>query len=838
MKEKASLKFGRALLVIMALAAVVLFLTISVWAQDPNPVPPGGKNLPDPFGGNPPIQPAQPCPDGYEDDDSTAQAQTITVGVPQPDHNFEDKTDVDWVKFTATAGVRYTIMTANLSAGTDTVLTLYSTDGVTFITENDDYEPATLNKLYSRIDWTAPANGVYYVKVSRYPNEHPSWYGCHTSYDLSVSEWGVVPEVTDLAIDKGGAQAAIPPGRLMTYTVYYSNTSPTVATDVRVTDTLPVSVTLVSDTAGDAGFTTISTDPLVWTTPVISNGASGTFSVTVMVSTQAISGTILTNTVRIGAAITETNYANNEATAGPTLVITSHLGCADVYEVDDRWDWATLILDGVPQLGHNFDVADDVDWVKFSATSGVTYTIMTANLSVNTDTTLTLYDRDHNTVLAFSDDYEASYANKLYSRIDWRCPVGNSGIYYVKVGRATNKHPTWYGCDTSYELYLNSSGAPIEGILLPIVLKMYVPPPIPPGPPSPTETPQPPPGPCYPQSRGAITVHDQPKGIALVNSELYVANYGSNAVSVISTTGGPSFLINNVPGANGVAFNPDQGYVYVSNRDTNKVTIIRVSDRLIMGTIDVGSLPNGLAYHSGRLYVANYGSDTVSVITTSNHQVETTISGFPIDEPSHVAVNPNTGRIYVSNHGSGRVSILSGNSKLSDIDTYSAGLYGITVDSNRNIVYVASIDTHRVVSIVNDTYKGWAEISPVLGGPSVPLRMIAVDPTLRIPVDQNWFQAGHVWVTSAGSDGGVNKAIVLKGWEGWPEIGKLYTLDTGTDPLEGIAINPANHMVYITNQGSDSVTMIEDGENVCYTPFITEQYVARVCIVGVHGDCR
>ncbi len=874
MNGKAFLKFGKAPFITMALVAIVLFLALSVWAQDSTPTLPGGKNFPDPFGGHPPIQPAQACPDAYEDDNHYTQATTIVANIPQSGHNFHDKDDEDWAQFTATAGITYTIMTANLSVGTDTVLELYDVVGslTVKLAENDDYEPSVLNKPYSRIDWQAPANGTYYIRVSRYPNEHPSWYGCHTNYDLSVSQWGVVPSVTDLAIDKEGAVPAIPPGRLITYTVHYSNTSPADAANVRITDTLPVSTTWVSDMAVDDGFIRVSTDPPVWTRPTITSGASGSFEVTVLVSTQAISGTVLTNTVRISTAITETNYNNNVALAGPTIVIAGHLDCADIYEVDDRWQWARLILDGLPQPGHNFDLEDDEDWVRFTATEGVHYSIRTDNLSVNTDTTLTLYDRDHTTVIAFNDDHDPASANKLYSRLDWQCPVGRAGVYYVKVGRATNKHPTWYGCDTSYDLYLSTSGAVIKGrVYLPAALKMYTPPtptptntptprptdtptPTPSGtpptptptatPPTPTSTPilTPPPAACYPQLRGAIAVQDQPKGIALVNyggqTYLYVANYGSNSVSVINTATSSSSVISNVPGANGVAFNPDLGYVYVSNRDTNQVTLIRVSDNLIMGTIDVGSQPNGLAYHNGRLYVANYGSDSISVITTSNHQVETTIAGFPIDEPSHVAVNTNTGRLYVSNHGSGRVSVLSGNSQVSNIDTYSTGIYGITVDSLRNIVYVASIDTHRVVSIVNDEYKGWAEISPVLGGPSVPLRMIAVDPTLRIPVDQWWFQAGHVWVTSSSIDGGADKAIVLKGWEGWPEIGKLYTLDTGLDPSGGIAINTANHMVYITNAGSDSVTVIQDGEVTCYTPFVTGEYVARVCIVGVHGDCR
>ena len=118
--------------------------------------------------------------DAYEGDDTVATAQPIALGESQA-HNSDSLADEDWVKFTATGGVTYTIQTGGLGSSADTYLYLYDTDGNTLLAANDDYG----GSLASRIDWAAPATGTYYVLVKHW---NPNVGGCGTIYNLSLSQ--------------------------------------------------------------------------------------------------------------------------------------------------------------------------------------------------------------------------------------------------------------------------------------------------------------------------------------------------------------------------------------------------------------------------------------------------------------------------------------------------------------------------------------------------------------------------------------------------------------------------------------------------------------------------
>ncbi len=114
--------------------------------------------------------------DSYEEDDTYTQASSITVNGSAQSHYLMDP---DFVSFSASSGNQYTIETFNLSAGTDTTLTLYDTDGTTFLIFDDDGGVG----LASRIVWTAPASGTYYVMVDAFAQ----LYNCGESYDIRVT---------------------------------------------------------------------------------------------------------------------------------------------------------------------------------------------------------------------------------------------------------------------------------------------------------------------------------------------------------------------------------------------------------------------------------------------------------------------------------------------------------------------------------------------------------------------------------------------------------------------------------------------------------------------------
>lgn len=117
------------------------------------------------------------APDAFENGDGDfTGANWITASQA---HNFDRLSDEDWVKFEAIAGKDYWITTSALDSYADTYLYLYASDGVTLLAANDDYGTS----LASRIVWTTPNTGTYYLKVQQW---NPHRAGCGTSYTLLI----------------------------------------------------------------------------------------------------------------------------------------------------------------------------------------------------------------------------------------------------------------------------------------------------------------------------------------------------------------------------------------------------------------------------------------------------------------------------------------------------------------------------------------------------------------------------------------------------------------------------------------------------------------------------
>ena len=117
--------------------------------------------------------------------------------------------------------------------------------------------------------------------------------------------------------------------------------------------------------------------------------------------------------------------------------------------------------------------------------------------------------------------------------------------------------------------------------------------------------------------------HREGLGIAISSTganagKVYVTNNASGTVSVISggsVTG--TISVGGGPSAVAVApvGNANAGYVYVTNYNDGTVSVINPSGTVV-ATLTVGANPIGVAVSSGGVvYVANSGSNTVSVIT-------------------------------------------------------------------------------------------------------------------------------------------------------------------------------------------------------------------------------
>ena len=101
-------------------------------------------------------------------------------------------------------------------------------------------------------------------------------------------------------------------------------------------------------------------------------------------------------------------------------------GCADAYEPDNSDVAAQPITIGETQT-HYFCVANDQDWVAFTATAGTTYRVETLNLATDVDTYVYLYAPDGVTELSSDDDGGPGVASLL------EYTITQTGTYYVWV---------------------------------------------------------------------------------------------------------------------------------------------------------------------------------------------------------------------------------------------------------------------------------------------------------------------------------------------------------------------------------------------------------------------
>jgi uncharacterized repeat protein (TIGR01451 family) len=126
---------------------------------------------------------------------------------------------------------------------------------------------------------------------------------------------------TDLAITKSDSPDPVTAGNILTYTVTVTNNGPNNATNVVVTDTLPSGVTYLSDSDSCAQ---APVGTLTCSLGALASGANTSFTIQVRVpadylSDLGVSTANITNTASVAASETDTNFANNTATATTTV---------------------------------------------------------------------------------------------------------------------------------------------------------------------------------------------------------------------------------------------------------------------------------------------------------------------------------------------------------------------------------------------------------------------------------------------------------------------------------------------------------------------------------------
>jgi len=289
--------------------------------------------------------------------------------------------------------------------------------------------------------------------------------------------------------------------------------------------------------------------------------------------------------------------------------------------------------------------------------------------------------------------------------------------------------------------------------------------------------------------------------------------------NVTAATAAPVVIGNPIPVGSypsGVAVNETTNRVYVANYGSDSVSVIDGASGNVIGTsIPVGDGPRGVAVNeaANRVYVTNHLSHSVSVIDGASGSGNAIGTSIPVgDGPSGVAVNETTNRVYVANVRGLSVSVIDGATGVLIGSLVPVGDVpsGVAVNETTNRVYVANYIGDSVSVIDGASGNAIGTSIPVGDGP----RGVAVnEATNRVYVENREYY-GYVSIID-----GATGALISR------------NIAAGSFPI-GVAVNEATNRVYVADAGSDSVTVVEEGALMLTTPAApATMYVAKALVL-------
>ncbi|BBY20320.1 serine/threonine-protein kinase [Mycobacterium stomatepiae] len=291
-----------------------------------------------------------------------------------------------------------------------------------------------------------------------------------------------------------------------------------------------------------------------------------------------------------------------------------------------------------------------------------------------------------------------------------------------------------------------------------------------------------------PTIAASIRVGNGAFGVAVDSAghSAYVANTGSNSVSVVDTTSRmvtATIAVGRHPV--GLAVDPSTRTVYVTNFDDASVSVIDIVASKVIARIGVGTHPGGIVVDpDARIaYATNGDNATVSVIDTATHTVTATV---PTGKgPSRVAIDRTAHRLFVTTVDPVVTVIDTTNRTVIGSVALRVHPAGIAVDSASHTADIASGDDASV-SLVDTLSLGVTASVPVGQRPAG----VAVDPPTNTAYVANYSGASVSVIDTS--------RRVVTG-----------ILSVGNNPL-AIAVDPTTHYAYVTSDlNHGSLTVIE-----------------------------
>jgi YVTN family beta-propeller protein len=248
--------------------------------------------------------------------------------------------------------------------------------------------------------------------------------------------------------------------------------------------------------------------------------------------------------------------------------------------------------------------------------------------------------------------------------------------------------------------------------------------------------------------------------------------------------------------------------IYVTNQLDNTASVIDGGTHKIVATVRVGVSPAQMAVSPDRrsVYIANTGSDTVSVLNTANNTIARTIALPRGTRPLDVAVEPKGRYLYTADGGTNRVSVLdTGTGRVVASVRVGTQPLGVAVAPDGKAVYSAN--------------SGSGDVSVIDARTNRVVRAIA---TGRFP--------SGVAVTRDGASVYVTN-----------ELSGVTLINAGNGTVKArlrlpspfsVTMSPKGDRAYVTGLGPGTLTAIDTGSNrvrstVSVGPYGTDPFTVR-----------
>jgi YVTN family beta-propeller protein len=277
-----------------------------------------------------------------------------------------------------------------------------------------------------------------------------------------------------------------------------------------------------------------------------------------------------------------------------------------------------------------------------------------------------------------------------------------------------------------------------------------------------------------------------------------------------------------------IALTPNNLFAYVTEAN-DSVGVINTGTHAIQTTIilPAGSAPVGIAItpNAQLAYVNNLGNNTVSMISTATSQVVGTISGFA--EPWGIIITPDGRFAYVVNLNGGvspgfiSVIDLSSNTVLAGTIQVGAGPTGIAITPNGQFVYVTN-ENSNTVSVISTATNSVVTTIPVGINPFE----VAANPNGQF-----------VYVSNNAYTNPSNSSISV--------ISTATNTVVATIPLGGsepadLAVTPDGQTLYVTNTIDVSIISTATNQVIGSIPISHSSSIAitSTLIAGLTGQQR